>query len=52
MFFKLEEDFPDFEKISTETHPDNKASIGMSTQMGFKKVGSLIEFKVNTKNIL
>ncbi|NOR44811.1 MAG: hypothetical protein GQ534_04425 [Candidatus Delongbacteria bacterium] len=47
MYLKLEKDFPDYEVIKTETHPENHGSKSISLQMGYKQVATLKEFKVS-----
>lgn len=52
MFRKLVTDFPNLEKIKTDTHPENNASRELSKQMGFKKVGFKKEFLIEKENII
>lgn len=46
MYFKLENDFPQFEKIITSCHPDNQGSNALNLKMGYIRVGTTKEFKV------
>ena len=52
MFKKLLLDFPDLEKIETETHPNNHGSRELSKQMGFEKTGYSKEFLIPKESIL
>jgi len=52
MFKKLLADFPDLEKIETETHPDNHPSRELSKQMGYKRTGSEKEFLIDRASIV
>ncbi|MDA3886969.1 MAG: hypothetical protein PF638_15390 [Candidatus Delongbacteria bacterium] len=46
MYKKLEKDFPDFEKITTQTHRENHSAKSICEQMGFKQTAIYKEFKV------
>lgn len=52
MYKKLTADFPELEKIKTETHPDNHPSRELSKQMGYKKVGIAKEFLIDKATII
>lgn len=52
MFKKLNADFPELEVITTQTHPENHASKGLSKQMGYKKTGTAKEFIIDRSNII
>lgn len=52
MFKKLVTNFPDLKKIETEAHPDNHPSIGLSKQMGYKRMGSQKDFLIDRANIV
>jgi len=46
MILKLVADFPEFEKITTETHIENHGSKSISEQMGYKQIALFKEYKV------
>jgi len=52
MFKKLTADFPELDKIETETHPENHASRELSKQMGYKRMGSKKEFLIDRTTII
>lgn len=52
MFKKLTTDFPELEKIKTDTHPNNHPSRELSKQMGYKRIGTKKEFLIDRANIV
>ncbi len=52
MFKKILADFPELEKIETETHPENHPSRELSKQMGYKRTGIEKEFSIGRDYIV
>lgn len=52
MFKKLVTNFPKLEKIETEAHPENYPSVGLSKQMGYKKMGTQKDFLIDRATIV
>ncbi len=52
MFKKLVADFPDLEKIKTDTQPENHPSRELSKQMGYKRKGIEKDFLISRSQIV
>ena len=52
MYKKLIKDFPELEKITTDTHPENHPSRELSKQMGYKRIGTAKEFLIERADIV